>query len=433
MASSKLIRVFEHQSIKLHQVIDGVTFDEASLKALQSYYGDKGVPYYSLTNNGVKFNEFVGVIQVGNIVIEVLPKADKTTDGDAKTKNYWQEILVKMLSAVGLFDIQSTSDSSLKLKSNSILDLYFALFIKEVEYLLHSGLAKQYRKKEGNVTALKGSIQFAKHIQQNLTHQERFYVRHTTYDVEHKLHFILYKTLRLLKQINTNAELHSRIGVLLLHFPEMPDIKVTEATFDTLVFNRKTQPYKKAIGIAKLLLLQYHPDVITGRHNVLALMFDMNVLWEKFVFVSLRKYKPAHITVSAQTTKPFWCSFDTGQYSSMRPDIVIKSSTGCVVLDTKWKNINGSSPSSGDLRQMYVYHKYYKATRVALVYPGTVTQKKPDNGKFELIGDIDNEAINICGVITLNTNDITAGQKPISVWQEQISKEIFDFAFASIS
>ena len=433
MSRSKLIRVFEHQAIKLHQVIEGVTFDEASLKALQSYYGDNGVPYYSLINNGVKFNKFVGVIQVGNTVIEVLPKADKTTDGDAKTKKYWQEILVKMLSAVGLFDIQSTSDSSLKLKSNSILDLYFALFIKEVEYLLHSGLAKQYRKKEGNVTALKGSIQFAKHIRQNLTHQERFYVRHTTYDVEHKLHFILYKTLRLLKQINTNAELHSRIGVLLLHFPEMPDIKVTEATFDTLVFNRKTQPYKKAIDIAKLLLLQYHPDVITGRHNVLALMFDMNVLWEKFVFVSLRKYKPAHITVSAQTTKLFWRSSVNGQYSSMRPDIVIKGSTDCVVLDTKWKNLNGSSPSSGDLRQMYVYHKYYKATRVALVYPGTVTQKKPDNGNFELIGDIDNEAINICGVITLNTNDKTAWQKPISVWQEQISKEIFDFAFASIS
>ena len=384
---------------------------------------------FELTNNGVKFNKFVGVIQVGNTVIEVLPKADKTTDGDAKTKKYWQEILVKMLSAVGLFDIQSTSDSSLKLKSNSILDLYFALFIKEVEYLLHSGLAKQYRKKEGNVTALKGSIQFAKHIQQNLTHQERFYVRHTTYDVEHKLHFILYKTLRLLKQINTNAELHSRIGVLLLHFPEMPDIKVTEATFDTLVFNRKTQPYKKAIGIAKLLLLQYHPDVITGRHNVLALMFDMNVLWEKFVFVSLRKYKPAHITVSAQTTKLFWRSSVNGQYSSMRPDIVIKGSTDCVVLDTKWKNLNGSSPSSGDLRQMYVYHKYYKATRVALVYPATVTQEPVVSGKFEKIVDFENE--NICSVITLKTNDKTAGQKPISVWQKDISDEIFNFASIS--
>ena len=430
MSCSKHIRVFEHQSIKLHQVIDGVTFDKASLEALQSYYGDKGVPYYSLTNNGVKFNEFVGVIQVGNTVIEVLPKADKSTDD----KSYWQALLVKMLSAVGLFDIQSTSHSSMKLKSNSILDLYFALFIKEVEYLLHSGLAKQYRKKEGNVTALKGSIQFTKHIQQNLTHQDRFYVRHSTYDVEHKLHFIFYKTLRLLKQINTNAELHSRISVLLLHFPEMPDIKVTEATFDTLVFNRKTQPYKKGIGIAKLLLLQYHPDVITGRHNILALMFDMNKLWEKFVYVSLLKYKEAHITVSAQTTESFWRS-EKGQYSSMRPDIVIKGSKDCVVLDTKWKNINGYSPSPDDLRQMYVYHKYFKATRVALVYPGTSTQATVVSGEFELTGDIENEATNICSIISLKTEglmiDKTVRQKPISDWQKDISDEIFKFALIS--
>ncbi len=420
MANSKLIRVFEHQAIKLHQVIDGVTFDEASLNALQSYYGEKGVSYYSLTNNGVKFNEFVGVIQVGKTVIEVLPKADKSTDD----KSYWQALLVKMLSAVGLFDIQSTSDSSLKLKANSILDLYFALFIIEVEYLLHSGLAKQYRKKEGNVTALKGSIQFGKHIQQNLTHQERFYVRHTTYDVEHKLHFILYKTLRLLKQINTNTELHSRIGVLLLHFPEMPDIKVSEATFDKLVFNRKTQPYKKAIGIAKLLLLQYHPDVITGRHNVLALMFDMNKLWEKFVYVSLRKYKGTNITVSAQTSKDFWKPKE-GQMSKIRPDIVITlSNDSCVVLDTKWKNLNGYNPSPDDLRQMYAYHEYFNATRVALIYPGCTEAQKPIvSGLFMPTNKVGAKDVdeNICSIISIITNT------DISKWQEHIYNKVLAF------
>ena len=428
MASNKLIRVFEHQSIKLDQVIEGITFDKNILDALQRYYGENGVPYYSLINNGIKFNEFVGVIQVGNTVIEVLPKADKSSNESKTVKDQWQAILIKMLAVVGLFDVHSTSDSSLKLKSNSILDLYFALFIKEVEYLLHSGLTKQYRKKSGNVTALKGSIQFGKHIQQNLTHQERFFVLHTTYDVDHKLHHILYKALRLLKQINTNSELHGRIAALLLHFPEMPDIKVTEATFDKLVFSRKTQSYKQAIDIAKLLLLNYHPDIIAGRNNVLALMFDMNKLWEKFVYVSLRKYHmtcPVISTISKQTDKSFWKP-EKGQISPIRPDIVInQNADNCVVLDTKWKNLNGFNPSSGDLRQMYVYHEYFNAKRVALIYPSQDEETRVTKGEFlaienQIKGKIAGTG-NICSVITLKTDS------DIKVWQEHIYRTVVEF------
>lgn len=386
--SRKHITVFEHQSLKLSHKIDGVEFTSAKLKAMQRFYGEKGVPFFSLIHNGVRFNEHVGVIQVGDLVIEVLPKADKLFTG-SNEKEQWRTILIDMLRAVGVFKIHTPSSSNLKLKSNSILDLYFELFIKEVEYLLHNGLVKQYRKKEGNVTALKGSLQFGKHIQKNLVHQERFYVRHTTYDVTHQLHFILYKTIRLLKQINTNAVLHSRIGALLLHFPEMPDLKVNESTFEKIVYNRKMQSYKTAINIAKLLLLQYHPDVTRGRNNVLALMFDMNRLWEEFVYSSLRRDKEHNLKVTAQTSKNFWKP-SNGRCSKIRPDIVLNLGTeNCVVLDTKWKNLNGSKPSPNDLRQMYVYCAYYDAKKVALVYPGAkVTYNSgvyinPDGGDLD--------------------------------------------------
>ncbi len=257
---------------------------------------------------------------------------------------------------------------------------------------------------------------FEKNIQQNLNHQERFFVEHTTYDFEHLLHFVLYKTICLLKAINTNGSLQSRIGALLLHFPEMPDMKVTEETFQKINFNRKTESYRKAIEISKLLLLHYHPDISRGRNNVLALMFDMNKLWENFVFVSLKKHKPTNTSITAQTSKYFWKQ-ENNSRTSIRPDIVINKGdkNNCVVLDTKWKNIFSNNPSPDDLRQMYVYHDYYEAKKVALIYPGE--KLNPVRGKFldrEFGKQLDME----CSVITLPV------ESKIREWQKNIYNEI---------
>jgi len=334
------------------------------LRKLQSHHGEKGVPYYSLIHSGIKFNQYVGVLQVGRRLIEVLPKADKD-DGE----KLWRARLIDMLRATGTLRVENTSSSQLRIKPNSVLDLYFELLIAEMEQLLHRGLVKQYRQTTGNRMALKGSLQFAQHLNQNLVHRERFYVRHTTYDRRHLLHQILYEALLLLERINTHSQLQHRIGRLLLDWPLQDRLKVYPALFERITFNRKTKPYRNALQIAKMLLLNYHPDVSRGQEDVLALMFDMNQLWERFVYVSLRKHAPNGVEVHAQNKKVFWLP-DYGRSSSMRPDILLKRGSQTVVLDTKWKRPNGYGPSPDDLRQLYVYLKYYKAEKAALVYPG---------------------------------------------------------------
>jgi 5-methylcytosine-specific restriction enzyme subunit McrC len=362
-SSYRNITVFEHQCLYTDR--GDIRLEAAQLESLQRLHGDNGLPYYSLIHHGIRFGNYVGVLQVGNLSIEVLPKADKNED-----KDNWRAILIGMLTAIGSFDVAAPSSSSLQLKPNSILDLYFELFIAEIEYLVHRGLLKKYRSLEGNAHALKGNLLIAKDLSKNLIHRERFYVRHTSYDQHHLLHSILRKALSLLRQINTNPLLSSRIGALLLDFPGLADIRVSDSTFRHLQLNRKTEPYRTALDIARLILLNYHPDVKFGRTHVLALMFDMNQLWEQFVYISLRKHKPREAGITAQHTKNFWRP-TSGYASRIRPDIVYKQADeSCYVMDTKWKNLNGSNPTPEDLRQLYVYTKYYSARKAALIYPG---------------------------------------------------------------
>lgn len=409
--SHQYITIFEHENLRTDRGEKRLT--NAQLRALQLYYGERGVPYYSLIHNGVKFCEYVGVIQIGKTIIEILPKADKNNDTRA-----WREVLIGMLHAVGIFNIHAPSSSNLQLKSNSILDFYFELFIKELEYLLHCGLVKKYRKIESNITSLKGSIQFAKHLNKNLVHQERFFVRYSCYDQKHQIHSILYKTLKLLKNINTNTQLSSRLGSLLLDFPEIQDIKVTESLINGIRLDRKTAAYKNAIDISRLILLNYHPDIGRGKNDVLALMFDMNILWEQFVYVSIRKFKPKGTTITAQNTKSFWKPI-LGRRSKMKPDIVLnKDKNNCIVLDTKWKNLNGYNPSPEDLRQMYVYMQFYATQKVALIYPGNKSNIQSGTYYQETSAELGNRE---CCVIS------TAVNKDIKSWQKQLTEQIINW------
>lgn len=412
-ADSKHIIVYEHQSLKLESPNNKSGLSPELLQQFEKFCGD-GVPYFSLIRNGVQFKEYVGAIQIGDTLIEVLPKADKNANDD--NKYTWRNVLLDMLRVVHGFEVKAPSESSLALKSNSVLDLYFEMFVQEVERLLHKGLAKKYRKTEGNLTALKGSLMFSKQISKNLVHQERFYTKYTAYDTEHLLHIILYKTIILLKRINTSPKLLNRINSLVLNFPEsdnhrMPSQKINEATFEKIKLNRKTQDYSKALSIAKLLLLNYHPDLNKGNKHVLALMFDMNLLWEQFVLVSLKKSKSFKVT--GQNSKGFWKP-QNGRTRTIRPDIKLLNDKGTFILDTKWKIVH-TKPSIEDVRQMYAYHHYFAAEKVALLYPG---EHDYISGNFM---EIDKQSINAkqeCGLMFVRSREL------INDWQQAIVNQV---------
>uniref|UniRef100_UPI003D123C0B 5-methylcytosine restriction system specificity protein McrC n=1 Tax=Phaeodactylibacter xiamenensis TaxID=1524460 RepID=UPI003D123C0B len=137
-----------------------------------------------------------------------------------------------------------------------------------------------------------------------------------------------------------------------------------------------------------------------------------------FVYASLRRYAPKDMTVHAQNTKTFWTP-DQGQKRMMRPDILLKSAGQTIVLDTKWKRPGGFGPSSDDLRQLYVYLKYYGAEKAALVYPGG---NKTVNGRFSLLPNQEFKDKDKGSLLFLPVENGGVG------WQKAVSEHIYTWA-----
>lgn len=390
MANQQIIQVFEHETLRVGRDFGKeVVFSDDHLKALARYNEQHGNKYFTLVHNGVKFRQYVGVIQCGRLVIEVLPKADRKPASalTPEDRNKWHNVLTDMLAACRWLRLDSVEAAHLRLSQASLLAIYVARFLDEVNRILRQGLVKKYRPETVNRTALKGRLEFSRHISDNVVHQERFYTTAQVYDSQHLLHQILYKALRLLPQLTLHPELLDTVQRTLLLFPEMPDMQVNQGTFEGLIFNRKTEHYRESVALAKLLLLNLQPALQPGSFQVMAILFDMNALFEEYLFHQLRR---AGYTVRFQRGTTFW------ETHRIRYDIFVELPGGDVVLDAKWKIVLDNRPADADLKQMYAYHHYFDTKRTFLVYP------KVDSGQQDRIGKFKNGEGFECGLLFIN-------------------------------
>src|SRR5690606_3403455 len=172
-----------------------------------------------------------------------------------------------------------------------------------------------------------------------------------------------------------NDALKDKLNRLLFDFQDFDNINIQKKHFDQIIFDRKNHDYQKAIEIAKIIILNYSPSLNYGNENLLTLLFDMNALWEEYIFRILQKHKTDEMEVSFQNSDKFW------ENKRIRPDIVLKTKEETFVIDTKWKIVEANNPSDDDLKQMFVYNLFGKADNTLLLYP-KINQMDSNFGTF---------------------------------------------------
>ncbi len=375
---AKSKQVFEHDVLA---VGDG-GFTKSQFAALVRFNDAHGQKFFRVGYNKLQFTEYVGVIQVGDFAIEVLPKVGRV---DAAEAMKWRRVLVKMLSEARVI-ASPVNEADLARTRSPLIDLYLNAFLIEAHDVVHRGLVKRYRREEGNVGVLKGRILFAKQLRHNALHAERMFTEHQKFDRDNIVNQILKLALSIVARSASSMHVTAAAKELLLAFDGVAMPALSACTVAGFVWRRDTERYRSALQLALLIIENYSPDMRAGTEHVLAIMVDMNRLFEKYVLVQLNRAKSAFSGIGIQVTDQV--KFVLWGESGLRPDVTIdwveQGKPRRVILDTKWKLPDAGVPSDPDLKQMYAYNLHCGAELSVLVYPHTAAGSPDIDRAFEI-------------------------------------------------
>ena len=124
--------------------------------------------------------------------------------------------------------------------------------------------------------------------------------------------------------------------------------------------------------LARMFLAGDWQSTASGTASGFALVFAMNDLFEAFIGRSVRR-AVAPCQVHLQQPRHYAIEAPDGPLFRLKPDIVVETPDGPMVLDTKWKRLDPGEKTmnidSPDIYQMHAYAHAYDAARLIMVYP----------------------------------------------------------------
>jgi 5-methylcytosine-specific restriction enzyme subunit McrC len=367
------LSAFEHETVR----IGGTTrmgapspLTQVDLDALARFNDRADRAYFDFGYRSVTFREMVGYVEVGDLAIEVLPKADRVADRSS-ARLPWRDALLAMLEVALGVRLVALSSASQSVARSSLFDLLAAAFVREVEQLVREGLARSYRTTEANGTTFRGRLLVAENLRANVARQDRVYVSFATFDRDIPVNQILGAALEVLDERPISGDLRARMDQVRYAFAELAAPKLHGDVFDRLSLGRSTVRYAPALGLARLILERKTPALQAGATHVFGVLFDMNLLWELYVAAMFRRACPPHLEVQTQRSALFWDAAPRHR-ATVRPDLVVRRrATGEVLMigDTKWKTLGGKPPSDEHLKQMFVYNELFRSPQAVLIHP----------------------------------------------------------------
>jgi 5-methylcytosine-specific restriction enzyme subunit McrC len=371
MKKEFILKEFEYLQYKDNtkdNFIKKETFDSLEKFVLEN---EKTAQYLKITTKKgfgkvLQAQNYVGVIQTKDgTTIEILPKIKNATTEKSK------DILIKMLKTLKNSPFKNLSVANLKSSKIPLFEIFISMFLEELTVLVRNGIKSDYISKEENLKFLKGKLKISEQIKYNTIHKERFFVQYEEFISNRVENRLIKTTLQFLynkSKLNKNQQ---RIREFLFVFDEIEISHNIKTDFSKIKLNRQMKDYEQVLLWCKTFLFENSFSPYKGNDIAFALLFDMNLLFESFVYSYLKKSSNFQDIKSQDRTHHLAYENGIGRFR-LKPDIVING--GKIIADTKWKILSEDKAYNGvlqdDMYQLYAYGtKYDNCEKIYLIYP----------------------------------------------------------------
>lgn len=304
--------------------------------------------YFSFNWGCLKAKQYSGILNINGQDYYLLPKI--SNHNNEKNLN----IFIYMLMYVYDIKLENEDISSCKNHEGmNILEVFVQLFAKNLLKEFKKGIFKEYITEKENLTTLRGKYLINENLKYNFT-KNKIYCEFDEFSSDNNLNQFFLYAIKTLQKYVKNKKLLKQCELVLdeVEYSQM-DINRVD-----IYFNRLNKRFENIFEFAMLLLKNSIPLFKKDKKSF-AFLFDMNVLFEKFIG-KIVKDSFENVDIP-KANKKF------GDLS-LRPDIIVKDKN--LIIDCKYKIIDDKKINRSDKYQMYVYGNNYKdIDKTMLLYP----------------------------------------------------------------
>lgn len=343
------------------------------LRGLYNYIEKQGLSHaLKITPDGVEATSYVGVIKHKKLHLQILPKL--ICDKDDR-QNILQN-LIFMLSYTRKLEIKTTNDAKLSAAKNPFIEILIREYANSLFGCLKRLTPKNYVSEEDNLCYLKGKIKFAENIRHNSCNQAKFYCEYDEFSENNALNQLFLFVSECLYSISKDSINKKILKFIINYYSDVELVRFDKFKAAKIMLSRNQQLFKKPFGLAKMFVEKTSVDLTKNRFESITLLWDMNKLFEEFVFEIMKEMqeelqcrisaqKPAKLLKEKQNDGNFCKKRDTFV------DIMAEKDDGeKIVLDTKYKEFHGFDDAvNSDIFQVSAYCLLHNAKHAVLIYP----------------------------------------------------------------